>query len=98
MPTQDACVGWIISLVEAEDPVPSKGSLRRAFAAVATAIRRAIEDDKFPKPRTSTGCACEARWDPKADPLRPSSIGCRTEVPATRKGEGQNRRTERAST
>ena len=46
--TQDACVGWIISLVEAEDPSAVRSSLAEADAYLAsfgdptgTAARRA---------------------------------------------------------
>ena len=48
MLTQDACVGWIVSLVEAEDPSAVRSSLAEADAFLssfgdpsATAARRA---------------------------------------------------------
>ena len=64
--TQDACVGWIVSLVEAEDPSAVRSSLAEADAFLssfgdpsATAARRA---DLIP----SFASACPGpRWRTK---------------------------------
>ena len=71
-------------------PVPTINLTADELAAVTAAIRRVIEDDRFPTPRGSIRCA--RRWESSKPPRSQSRSRRPRHQPKSTSGRGDNRR------